>query len=40
MVGKNVVKKEEIQAYIKARFKIDCSLKQTFAEILGPVVQS
>ena len=32
MVGKSVAK-EEIWAYIKARSKIGCSLKQIFAEI-------
>ena len=32
MVGKSVLK-EEIRAYIKARSKIGCSLKQIFAEI-------
>ena len=33
MVDKSVAKNEEIRAYIKARSKIGCSLKQTFAEI-------
>ena len=33
MVGKNVVKTDEIQAYINAYSKIGCSLKQIFAEI-------
>ena len=33
MVGKSVAKKEEIRAYIKACYKIGCSLKQIFAEI-------
>ena len=33
MVGKSVAKKEEIRAYIKARSKIGCSLKQIFVEI-------
>ena len=32
IVGKSVAKKEEIQAYIKSRSKIGCSLKQIFAE--------
>ena len=33
MVGKTITKKEEIRAYIKARSKIGCSLKQIFTEI-------
>ena len=33
MVGKSAAKKEEIQAFIKARSEIGCSLAQIFAEI-------
>ena len=33
MVGKSVAKKEEIWAYIKARSKIGCSLKEISPEI-------
>ena len=33
MAGKRVAKKGEIWAYIKARSKIDCSLKQILADI-------
>ena len=33
MVGKSVAKEEEIQAYIKARSKIRCSLKNILIEI-------
>ena len=33
MIGKSVEKKEEIRAYIRARSKIGCSLKQIFAEM-------
>ena len=33
MIGKSVAKEEEIRAYIKARSKTSCCLKQIFAEI-------
>ena len=34
MVGRSVDKKNEIQAYIQARSKLGCSLKQLMTEIL------
>ena len=33
MVGRSVDKKDEIQAYIQARSKLDCSLRQLMTEI-------
>ena len=33
MVGRNVDKKDEIRAYIKARSKLGCSLKQLMTEL-------
>ena len=33
MVGRSVVKKDEIQAYIKACLKLGCSLKNLMTEI-------
>ena len=33
IVGKSIAKKGETRAYIKARSKIGCSLKQIFAEV-------
>ena len=33
MVGKSVAKEEQLLAYIKAHYKIGCSLKQIFAKI-------
>ena len=39
MVGRSVDQKDEIRAYIKARSKLSCSLKQLMTEIysaLGP----
>jgi histone-lysine N-methyltransferase SETMAR len=33
MVGRSVNKKDEIQAYIKARSKLGCSLKQLMTEL-------
>ena len=33
MVGRSINKKDEIQAYIKARSKLGCSLKQLMTEL-------
>ena len=33
MVGRSVDKKDEIQAYIQARSKLGCSLKQLMTEV-------
>ena len=40
MVGKSAAKEEGVRAYIKARSKIGCSLKQIFAEISAVYVST
>ena len=40
MVGRSVDQKDETQAYIKARFKLDCSLKKLMTELSTAFVPS